>query len=123
MVRMAHHIHIRQKFEDFRTFESALERYQNLESVQFYKRDSRTVEKAQPRITNRKLNARLKYYEITYSCFHGGKKFKSRGAGLRESIYLSILNDTANDTDRVFAIFSKLCKAFKPKFQGSAKNI
>ena len=35
----------------------------------------------------------------------------------------SILNDTSNVTDRVFAIFSKLCKTFKPKFQGSAKNI
>ena len=58
MVRMAHNIHIGQKFEDFRTFESAQKRYQNVESVQFYKRDSRTVEKAQPRITNRKLNAR-----------------------------------------------------------------
>ena len=92
MVKMAHNIHIGQKFEDFRAFESALERYQNVESVQFYKRDSRTVEKAQPRITNKKLNARLKYYEITYSCIHGGKRFKSRGAGLREQGYLSKLD-------------------------------
>ena len=35
----------------------------------------------------------------------------------------NILNDTSNVTDRVFAIFSKLCKSFKPNFQGSAKNI
>ena len=34
-----------------------------------------------------------------------------------------ILNDTSNVTDRVFAIFSKLFKTFKLKFQGSAKNI
>ena len=34
-----------------------------------------------------------------------------------------ILNDTSNVTDRVFAIFSKLCKILKRKFQGSAKNI
>ena len=65
MVRKAHNIHIGQKFEDVRAFESALKRYQNVESVQFYKRDSRTVEKIQQRIINRKLNARLKYYEIT----------------------------------------------------------
>ena len=32
-----------------------------------------------------------------------------------------ILNDTSNVTDRVFAIFSKLCKTFKPKFQGVRK--
>ena len=35
----------------------------------------------------------------------------------------SILDDTSNVTDTVFAIFSNLCKTFKPKFQGSAKNI
>ena len=56
MVRMAHNIHIGQKFEDFRAFESAIERYQNVESVQFFKRDSRTVEKAQPRFMNKILN-------------------------------------------------------------------
>ena len=38
-------------------------------------------------------------------------------------ILFTILNVTSNVTDRVFAIFSKLCKKFKPKFQGSAKNI
>ena len=72
MVRMAHNIHIGQKFEDFHAFESALERYQYEESIQFYKGVSRTVDKAQPHVTNRKLNARLKYYDITYSCIHGG---------------------------------------------------
>ena len=81
MVRMAHNIHIGQKFEDFRAFESAIERYQTVESVQFFKRDSRTVEKAQPRFTNKILNPRLKYYEIKFSCIHGGKKFKPRGQG------------------------------------------
>ena len=35
----------------------------------------------------------------------------------------NILNNTSNVTDRVFAIFSKLCKVFKRKFQGSEKNI
>ena len=35
----------------------------------------------------------------------------------------TILNDTSNVTDKVFAIFSKVCKIFKRKFQGSAKNI
>ena len=41
-----------------------------------------------------------------------------------KSKLLYILNDTSNVTDRVFAIFSNLvCKTFKPKFQGSAKNI
>ena len=47
---MAHSIHVGQKFEDYQAFESAIERYQRTESVQFYKRDSRTVQKAQPRV-------------------------------------------------------------------------
>ena len=38
-------------------------------------------------------------------------------------IHTCILNDTSKVTDRVFAIFSKLCKILKRKFQGSAKNI
>ena len=33
-----------------------------------------------------------------------------------------ILNDTSNVTDRMFAIFSKLCKTLNLKFQGSAKK-
>ena len=47
---MAHSIHVGQKFEVYQAFESAIERYQSSESVQFYKRDSRTVQTAQPRV-------------------------------------------------------------------------
>ena len=44
-VKMAHS-RVGQKFEDFQTFESAIECYQSAESVQLYMRDSRTVQKA-----------------------------------------------------------------------------
>ena len=60
--RMARILHIGQKFENFQAFESAIERYQNAENVKFYKRDSRSVEKVQVRISY-KVNERLKYYE------------------------------------------------------------
>ena len=86
---MARILHIEQKVENFRAFEGAIERYQNAESVQFYKRD-RSVEKAQVRVSC-KLNKRLNYCEITFRCIHCGKNFKSRGTGVRESIYLSDL--------------------------------
>ena len=36
---------------------------------------------------------------------------------------IAILNDTSNATEIVFSIFSKLCKIFKRKCQGSEKNI
>ena len=64
---MARILHIGQNFDNFQAFESAIECYQNAESVriQFYKRDSRSVEKAQVRIWY-KLNERLKYYELIF---------------------------------------------------------
>ena len=54
---MAHNLHIGQKFEDFAAFESAIMCYQNAENVQFYRRDSRSLDKAQPRL-EKKLNGR-----------------------------------------------------------------
>ena len=52
---MAHNLHIGQKFEDFAAFESAIMRHQNAENVQFERRDSRSLVKAQPRL-EKKLN-------------------------------------------------------------------
>ena len=49
-VKLAHSINVRQKFEDYQAFEVAIEHYQSAESVQFYERDSRTVQKAKPRV-------------------------------------------------------------------------
>ena len=50
---MAHNLHIGQKFEDFAAFESAIMRYKNAENVQFYRRHSRSVDKARPRMENK----------------------------------------------------------------------
>ena len=47
---MVHGINVGQKFEDYQAFESAIEHYKSAESVQFYKRDSWTVQKAKPRV-------------------------------------------------------------------------
>ena len=55
---MAHSIHVGQKFEDYQAFESAIEHYQSAESVQFYKRDSRTVQEAKPRVQKQKKSQR-----------------------------------------------------------------
>ena len=53
-VKTVHSIHIWQKFEDYLASESAIERYQSAESVMFYKRDSRTVQKAKLCIQKKK---------------------------------------------------------------------
>ena len=87
---MAHNLHKGQKFEDFAAFErlSAIMRYQNAENVQFYRRDPRSVDKAQPRL-EKKLNPKIKYYEVKYHCIHGGKKHISKATGARFSLFLN----------------------------------
>ena len=65
---MAHKVHIGQQFDDFFGFESFIEDYLYNECVQFFRRDSRTVEKAVGRLPNRTLNAAIKYYEAKYNC-------------------------------------------------------
>ena len=75
---------------NFKAFVSAIERYQNAESVQFYNRDSRMVQKIRQR-TQKKFNERIKCHEISLFCIHGGENFKARETGVREqrlSIYL-----------------------------------
>ena len=78
---MAQTLTIGKKFEDFSSLEIAIQQYQKEENVQFFS-SSRTIEKAQPRMPDKKLNERLKYYEISFHCIRGGKNYLS--------IYLSI---------------------------------
>ena len=44
-----------------------------------------TIEAAQRRV-NIVLSEHIKYYEVTFCCIHGGKKFKARGEGKRSSL-------------------------------------
>ena len=47
-------MHVGQKFEDYQAFESAIERHQSAESMQFYNRDSREEQKAKPYVKKKK---------------------------------------------------------------------
>ena len=66
---MALSIHVGQKFEDYQAFESAIECYQIAKSMQFYNRDSRTVQKARLRVQKKK------------------KKWPSRGLNQRSPVF------------------------------------
>ncbi|ELU08802.1 hypothetical protein CAPTEDRAFT_194064 [Capitella teleta] len=56
---------------------------QKLNFVQFYKRDSRTIEATLRHSSKKRTYAdRLKYTEIVYSCIHGGKTFQSESKGV-----------------------------------------
>ena len=73
-----------ESFKSFDELEKKMKEYEITNLVQFWKRDTRTINAAQKRI-NRHLNTNLKYYEITYCCIHGGKKFTSNSEGKRSS--------------------------------------
>ena len=87
-VTMAHKVYIVQQFDDFSAFESTISQYQNNENVQFFKRDSHSLEAAKGRVSNQTFNPRIKYYEVTYHCIRGGKNFKPTGTGKKETRYL-----------------------------------
>ena len=80
-VRMAQMLNIGKKFEDFSSPAVSEGRKIN---VQFFRRNSRTSEKAQPRMPDKNLNERLKYYEIVFHCIRSGKNFKSRSTWMRD---------------------------------------
>ena len=74
--------YVGQQFSKFEDLEQHLKVYEQQQFVKFWRRDSRTIEAAQKRV-NKPIRDQLKYYEITYNCIHGGKKFKTRGEGKR----------------------------------------
>ena len=72
-------------FPAFEQLEAKIKSYEEQNYVKFWKRDCRTIEAARKRV-NRSLSDNIKYYEVTYCCIHGGKKFKARGEGKRSSM-------------------------------------
>ena len=69
------------KFKSFDELQDKVHRYEELEFVKLWIRDSRTVTAAKKRVT-RYLSSQIKYYEITYACIHGGKKFDNVMQGI-----------------------------------------
>ena len=58
-----------QQFSSFEELEQQLKLYKAHNFVQFWRRDSRTIEAAQRRV-NKAISEKLKYYEITYRCIY-----------------------------------------------------
>ena len=71
------------EFSTYEELEKEIEKYQKDKFVQFFKRDSRTIENAKRRAPNREFSNLIKYSELVYSCIHGGKKYKSKSTGKR----------------------------------------
>ena len=69
--------------DSFRTFEDIeknVRAFENFHYVKFWKREARTVEAAKKRV-NRYLNPSMKYYQLKYTCIHGGQAFRPKGKG------------------------------------------
>ena len=79
-----------ERFASFQDFIIKLEAFKESNFVELWIRNSRTVEAAQKRIKCT-LNPSLTYYEIKYSCVHGGKRFSSRSKGHRSLEQVSIV--------------------------------
>ena len=60
-------------FPNYEALISKVEQYQRSNHVQFYRRDSRTIEKATGRCPNKfkHLKSALDYTELIFSCIHG----------------------------------------------------
>ena len=61
-------------FQSFEEVEDSIRRYKEVHFVEFWKKDTRTIQAASKRL-NRPLLPRLKYYEVKYCCIHGGQRF------------------------------------------------
>ena len=74
--------HVGESFQSFQQLEVEVKRFEKATSTKLWIRDSRTIESARKR-TKRHLSDSLKYYQVSYRCIHGGRKFKARGDGNR----------------------------------------
>ena len=76
--------------------------------VKLWIRDSKSIEAAQQGRVKRKLSEKIRYYELTYACIHGGKKFKQRRKGARQTllVVLLMLNFLKNHAQVIIAFTS-----------------
>ena len=89
--------HVSEQFKSFQFLQEKISSYETENFVKLWIRDSRSIGAAQGRV-KRKLREEIRYYELTYACIHGGKKFKPRGKGARKTslVVLLILNSYTN---------------------------
>ena len=77
-------IAVGKKFGSFADLERTIRLYEERNFVKFWKREARSIEAAKKRI-DRHMNLKLKYYELKYTCIHGGQKFRPKGKGNRDT--------------------------------------
>ena len=78
-----------EEFSSFECFKTKLQRYSEENYCKLYIVNSKTTANAAKSLKIHFSDA-IKYKSVKYACVHGGKKFKQRGAGLRETRYCTI---------------------------------
>lgn len=79
------HLQLNEHFYSYLELEQRIEEFQKLSYSYFYKRDCVTIDKCRKRGVKKYINPKLQYYRLKYCCINGGKNFKSKGTGERES--------------------------------------
>ena len=72
--------HISEQFKSFQFLQEKILSYETENFVKLWIRDLRSTSAAQGRVMG-KLSKEIRYYELTYACICGGKRFKPRGKG------------------------------------------
>ena len=74
---------LEETFDSFRQFEERIEDLEKQENLSLWRRDSRSIVNARAKGIKRHLKPELVYYTMQYSCYHGGRQFKSHSHGCR----------------------------------------
>jgi len=65
------------KFESYGNLQDWNEKYQWDNFVEYYRSDFKTIAAAQKRLPTRQMKTDLKYYQLTFACIHGGRRYNS----------------------------------------------
>ena len=79
MYKMAFIFHLGKKYSTFDAVKLDLDRYKNEHHVKLVISDSMTIKQAKKRAPNKNISEDIKYHNITYSCHHGGRDYRSKG--------------------------------------------
>ena len=103
--------------EVFQSYEELSERiksYESLHHVQFFHKDSRTLEAAKKRVPKRieKANSSLMYFSIDLACLFGGKEYTGKGKGARShKRYIYFINMASCAI--IFHFIPIICSTFR----------
>ena len=78
-------IKVGDEFSSFQSFNETFARYCASNAVATYIWDSQKIATARKRGIRKEMSAELIYYCIKYGCVKGGKEFKAKGKGVRDT--------------------------------------